>query len=133
MKNQELTDKIQDDECCIDEEWNNVASAKLPYSTKQFKNWIYSNKGKVYSYHLKYFCMVSERDNWESIFSSFDEKDFLYLSHNEIKRINVNFIDIINPKTTKFQKVKRNHQVTQKSISKIKNKSSREILKDMLI
>ena len=61
MKNQELTAKIQDDECCIDEEWNNTDSAKLPYSTKQLKNWIYLNKGKAYSLHLQYFCMVSEK------------------------------------------------------------------------
>ena len=69
MKNQELTDKIQDDECCIDEEWNNVAFAKLPYSTKQFKNWIYSNKGKIYSHHLEYFCMMSEKKIIEKAYS----------------------------------------------------------------
>ena len=74
-----------------------------------------------------------KKDNWESIFSSFEEKDFLYLSHKEIKRINVNIIDLINPKTTKFQKAKSNHQVAQKSILNIMDKSSREMLKDMLI
>ena len=133
MKRKEINIKVHEDEWIVDEDWNNVASAKIPYSTKQFKNKVCSDKENVHLYHLPYFRMDSGKDNWESLLSSFDEKDFLYLSHKEVKRLNVSFIGVMNSNTTKYQRVKRKHQATLKSFSDLKNKSSREIMKDMLI
>ena len=133
MKKNELNNEENEDECIVDDESSNGASAKLPYSTKQFINCVYSNKGKVHSHHLPYFRIESENDNWESLFSSFYEKDFLYLSHKEVWRLNVNLIDFVGSNTVKYQRVKREQQTTLKSFSNLKNKSSREILKDMLL
>ena len=133
MKRKEINTKIFEDEWVVDEDWSNAAYAKLPYSTKQFKNIVYLDKGKIHSHHLPYFHMDDGKDDWESLLSSFDEKDFLYLSHKEVKRINVGSIGFINSNTTKCQRVNRKHQATLKSFSDIKNKSSWEILKDMLI
>ena len=89
MKNKEIKANTLEDDCVLGEDCNNIVSARIPYSTKQFKNWVYSNKGKVYSHHLQYFWVDKENDNCESIYSSFDEKDFMYLSSKEVIRLNI--------------------------------------------
>ena len=38
MKNTEIKIIASEDECIVDDECNFALSAKLPYSTKQFKN-----------------------------------------------------------------------------------------------
>ena len=133
MSNEENNKEIWEDECIVDEDSNSVVSAKLPYSTKQLKNWVYSNKGKVYSHHLPLFCIDKEKVYWESIDSSFDEINFIYLSHKEVKRLNNHLIEFKNSNSVNVQRNKKHIHSTFKFASEIRKKSSREILQDMML
>ena len=132
MSNEENNKEIWEDECIVDEDSNSVVSAKLPYSTKQLKNWIYSNKGKIYSHHLPLFCIDKEKVYWGSIDSSFDELSFMYLSHKEVKRLNYHLIEIKNSNSVNVKRRMRLLNTPFKSASEIRDKSSWEILQDML-
>ena len=132
MLNKENFKEFWEDECSVDENSTSVISANLPYSTKQFDNWVYSNKGKVHSHHIHLFQMELDKDNWGSLESSFDEMNFMYLSHKEIIKINHNLIEYKNSNSVKVQRRKWLLTTTMKSASEIRKKSSREILKDIL-
>ena len=134
MKNKEIDAKVQEGECEVDENYTQAVSVNTPYFTKQFKNWLIYNKGKIYSHHLKYFLLDGDKDNEGCMFSSFDQKDFMLLSHKEVKKFNANFIIFMHSKSTKWQQTKRQSKIMiLKSYSEIKDKSSCEILKDMLV
>ena len=104
MPNKENFKEFWEDECSVDENSTSLISAKLPYSTKQFNNWVYSNKGKVHSHHIHLFQNEFDKDNWGSMESSFDKMNFMYLSHEEIKRISYNLIEYKNTNSVKVHR-----------------------------
>ena len=133
MKNTESKNSIQEDECIVDDDINSVTSAKVPYSTKQFKNWVYSDKGKVHSQHLPLFLLKNEEEHVGGIFSSFEEKDFMYLTHKEVERLHINLVEFKYTNSVKYQRRTNKFRTTLKSLSEMRKKSSREILKEMLL
>ena len=133
MKNTESKNLIQEDECVVDDDINLVASAKLPYSTKQFKNWVYSDKGKVHAQHLPLFWLGNEEEHAGGIYSSFEEKDFMYLTHKEVEKLHINSVEMKDTYSVKYQRRTNKFRTTLKSHSEMRKKSSREILKEMLL
>ena len=115
MSKREITNEKLNSECEVDEDSNSAVSPNHPYSTKQFNNWLYSNKGKVFSHDLPLFHIERVKENWGSIESSVEEISIIYVSQKKIKKWNHKLIDFKNLNSVKVQKIE-NYSAQQWSL-----------------
>ena len=116
MLKREITNEKLNSECEVDEDSNSTVSPNHPYSTKQLKNWLYPNKGKVFYHDLPLFRIERVKENWGSIESSFEEISIIYVSQKKIKKWNHKLIDFKNLNSVKVQKKIENCKTQQWSL-----------------
>ena len=133
MKNIKLNSAFHDDDCVVGEDSNLPLSAKIPYDTKQLNNWVASNKGKVHKHHLRYFRVENDKEQWEKSDLSFDDKEFLYLTQKDMKKVHLDFENDKESKSMAQNRIRRVLQTTFKSLSETRKKSSRDLLRELFL
>ena len=123
--------EMLDHDCIVDEDWNSIISIKLPYDTKQIKNCILTDKGKVWTHDLHRFNVKlndcqSTKMKWSAC-----SKNEIKLEKRDKRPSLLSSTKYPNSRSVTSNRCIRNVQISFKLVVELRKISSKDILRDL--